>query len=100
MSDNQRRLMEAIDTHNLVLALALPTGKILPRIARAVRRWSVGAGSPIVLSRLVTVEAGESLGLPAGDLEDKLAPYLRPLYERWPTGLGRQALEGAESPTA
>ena len=62
-SDGQAELMEAIDTHNLALALGpAGTGKTYLAVAKA-------------------VEAGESIGYLPGDMEDKLAPYLRPLYD-------------------
>ena len=47
---------------------------------RRLRRWRGGSVGRIVLSR-PAVEAGESLGFLPGDMEDKLAPYLRPLYD-------------------
>ncbi len=78
-SDNQRRLMEAIDQHNLVMALGpAGTGKTYLAIAKAVEALESGRIERIVLSR-PAVEAGESLGYLPGDLEEKLAPYLRPL---------------------
>ncbi len=49
-------------------------------IAKAVEALEAGKVGRIVLSR-PAVEAGESLGFLPGELEDKLAPYLRPLYD-------------------
>ena len=81
MSEGQKAMMEAIDTHNLVLALGpAGTGKTYLAIAKAVEALEAGKVGRIVLSR-PAVEAGESIGFLPGDMEDKLAPYLRPLYD-------------------
>jgi len=80
-SPGQAKLMEAIDARNLVLALGpAGTGKTYLAIAKAVEALEAGKVGRIVLSR-PAVEAGESLGFLPGELEDKLAPYLRPLYD-------------------
>jgi phosphate starvation-inducible PhoH-like protein len=80
-SDNQRALMEAIGRHHLTLALGpAGTGKTYLAITAAVEALEAGRVSRIVLTR-PAVEAGESLGFLPGDLHDKLAPYLRPLYD-------------------
>lgn len=80
-STGQARLMEAIDARNLVLALGpAGTGKTYLAIAKAVEALEAGKVGRIVLSR-PAVDAGESLGFLPGDMEDKLAPYLRPLFD-------------------
>jgi len=80
-SKGQTALMEAIDTHSLCLALGpAGTGKTYIAIAKAVEALESGKAGRIVLSR-PAVEAGESLGFLPGAMEDKLAPYLRPLYD-------------------
>jgi phosphate starvation-inducible PhoH-like protein len=81
MSEGQKAMMEAVDSHNLVLALGpAGTGKTYLAISKAVEALEAGKVGRIVLSR-PAVEAGESLGFLPGDMEDKLAPYLRPLYD-------------------
>ena len=55
-------------------------GKTYLAIAKAVEALEAGKVGRIVLSR-PAVEAGESIGFLPGELEDKLAPYLRPLYD-------------------
>jgi phosphate starvation-inducible PhoH-like protein len=73
--------MEAIDDKNLIMALGpAGTGKTYIAIAKAVEALEAGKVGRIVLSR-PAVEAGESLGYLPGDMEEKLAPYLRPLYD-------------------
>jgi phosphate starvation-inducible PhoH-like protein len=80
-SKGQQALIDAIDAHNLVLALGpAGTGKTYLAIAKAVDALQAGKVGRIVLSR-PAVEAGESIGFLPGDMEDKLAPYLRPLYD-------------------
>jgi phosphate starvation-inducible PhoH-like protein len=77
----QQSLMDAIDRENLVLALGpAGTGKTYLAIAKAVEALEANKVGRIVLSR-PAVEAGESLGYLPGAMEDKLAPYLRPLYD-------------------
>jgi len=80
-SPGQEALIKAIDAKNLVLALGpAGTGKTYLAIAKAVEALESGSVGRIVLSR-PAVEAGESIGYLPGDAEDKLAPYLRPLYD-------------------
>jgi phosphate starvation-inducible PhoH-like protein len=80
-SPGQQQLMDAIDAKNLVMALGpAGTGKTYLAIAKAVEALESGRVGRIVLSR-PAVEAGESIGFLPGGAEDKLAPYLRPLYD-------------------
>ena len=80
-SEGQTQMMTAIDEHNLVLALGpAGTGKTYLAVAKAVEALEAGTIGRIVLSR-PAIEAGESIGFLPGDMEDKLAPYLRPLYD-------------------
>lgn len=80
-SEGQSALMKAVDENNLVLALGpAGTGKTYLAIAKAVEALEAGSIGRIVLSR-PAVDAGESIGYLPGDMEEKLAPYLRPLYD-------------------
>src|SRR5690242_13394213 len=80
-SANQQVLMRAIEQHHLTLALGpAGTGKTYLAISAAVDAFEAGSVGRIVLTR-PAVEAGETLGFLPGDLHDKLAPYLRPLYD-------------------
>jgi phosphate starvation-inducible PhoH-like protein len=92
-SDNQRKLLEAIDQRNMIVAVGpAGTGKTYLAIAKAVEALDNGKISRIMLSR-PAVEAGESLGFLPGALEDKLAPYLRPLYDALSDRLGAKRLK-------
>jgi phosphate starvation-inducible PhoH-like protein len=85
--------MECIDKQSMVLALGpAGTGKTYLAIAKAVEALEAGKIERIMLSR-PAVEAGESLGYLPGDLEEKLAPYLRPLYDALSDRLGRKRLK-------
>ncbi len=80
-SEGQAKLMEAIDQSNLIAALGpAGTGKTYLAIAKAVDYLRAGKIARIVLCR-PAVDAGENIGFLPGDMEDKLAPYLRPLYD-------------------
>ncbi|NWG71371.1 MAG: PhoH family protein [Parvularculaceae bacterium] len=80
-NDTQERLLAAIDETALVFALgAAGTGKTYLAVAKAVEALEAGRVRRIVLSR-PAVEAGESLGFLPGDMQEKLSPYLRPLYD-------------------
>jgi phosphate starvation-inducible protein PhoH and related proteins len=80
-SENQRVLLEAIQSHDLTMALGpAGTGKTYLAVSAAVAAMDEGKVGRIVLTR-PAVEAGESLGFLPGDLHEKLAPYLRPLYD-------------------
>jgi len=80
-SDNQRRLIEAIENYNIVVSVGpAGTGKTYVAVSKAVEALESGQVSRIVLSR-PAVEAGENLGYLPGALDEKLAPYLRPLYD-------------------
>ena len=93
-SENQRRLMEALDSENLVVAAGpAGTGKTFLAISAAVEALEEGRIGRIVLSR-PAIEAGESLGFLPGDVQDKLAPYLRPLYDALNDRLGPKRLKG------
>jgi len=80
-NDAQQQLMDAIDASPLVFAAgAAGTGKTYLAVAKGVEALDQGRVRRIVLSR-PAVEAGESLGFLPGDMEEKLSPYLRPLYD-------------------
>jgi phosphate starvation-inducible PhoH-like protein len=93
MSALQQRLMDAIDERSVVVTLGpAGTGKTYIAIAKAVEALEKNRCARIVLSR-PAVEAGESLGFLPGDLTEKLAPYLRPLYDALTERLGTKRLK-------
>jgi len=93
MSPMQQKLLDALEERSVVLALGpAGTGKTYLAIAKAVEALDAGRAGRIVLSR-PAVEAGESLGFLPGDLQEKLAPYLRPLYDALTERLGTKRLK-------
>ena len=73
--------MKAIEDHSLTLAIGpAGTGKTYLAITAAVEALEKGEVERIILSR-PAMEAGESLGYLPGDMHEKMAPYLRPLYD-------------------
>ena len=93
-SPGQAELIAAIDAKNLVMALGpAGTGKTYIAIAKAVEALEAGKVGRIVLSR-PAVEAGESIGFLPGEMEDKLAPYLRPLYDALSDRLSMKRVRG------
>ena len=80
-TENQAELMKAMDDKALVAALGpAGTGKTYLAVCKAVEALQKGKVARIILSR-PAVEAGEQIGFLPGAMEDKLAPYLRPLYD-------------------
>jgi len=80
-SINQRRYVEAIEQHDMVFGLGpAGTGKTYLAVAMAVSALLAKKVSRIILVR-PAVEAGERLGFLPGSLQEKVDPYLRPLYD-------------------
>jgi len=78
---NQRRYLEAIDASDIVFGIGpAGTGKTYLAMAQAVTFLVAKKVSRIILAR-PAVEAGEKLGFLPGDLQEKVNPYLRPLYD-------------------
>lgn len=78
---NQRRYVDAIETHDMVFGIGPSgTGKTYLAVAMAVDALLTKEVSRIILAR-PAVEAGERLGFLPGTLQDKINPYLRPLYD-------------------
>ncbi|HWS54425.1 MAG TPA: PhoH family protein, partial [Pyrinomonadaceae bacterium] len=80
-SATQRRYIEAIQNNDVVFGIGVAgTGKTYLAVAMAVQALMQKQVSRIVLAR-PAVEAGERLGFLPGDLQEKVDPYLRPLYD-------------------
>jgi phosphate starvation-inducible PhoH-like protein len=80
-SANQRRYLDAIEEHDIVFGIGpAGTGKTYLAMAQAVGYLLAKKVSRIILAR-PAVEAGEKLGFLPGDLQEKVNPYLRPLYD-------------------
>lgn len=77
----QKRYVEALRKHDIVFGIGpAGTGKTYLAMAHAVAALKAREVSRLVLTR-PAVEAGEKLGFLPGDMQDKVDPYLRPLYD-------------------
>lgn len=80
-SEGQREYLEAIEENDIVVGIGpAGTGKTYLAVAMAVDALHKKRVKRIILAR-PAVEAGENLGFLPGDLQEKVDPYLRPLYD-------------------
>ena len=78
---NQKRLVESMSKNDMVFAIGpAGTGKTYTGVALAVKALKDKQVKRIILTR-PAVEAGENLGFLPGDLNEKLDPYMQPLYD-------------------
>lgn len=89
----QKGFVDAIERHDLTLAIGpAGTGKTFLATVLAVRLLQERRVERLVLTR-PAVEAGERLGFLPGDLQQKVDPFLRPLYDALHTVVGRERTE-------
>ena len=89
----QRQYVEAIQSHDIAFGIGpAGTGKTYLAVAMALAALKKEQVNRIVLTR-PAVEAGEALGFLPGDLQEKIAPYLRPLYDALRDMLDPEELE-------
>ena len=85
---NQKRYVKNLMNKDIIFGVGpAGTGKTYLAVMYAVSLLKEGAVKKIILTR-PAVEAGESLGYLPGDLKEKIAPYLRPLYDALYDALG------------
>jgi len=90
---NQALLLEAMAKNHLVVAAGpAGTGKTYLAISAAVEALEAGRVDRIILSR-PALEAGETIGFLPGDVHEKMAPYLRPLYDALNDRMGGKRLK-------
>jgi phosphate starvation-inducible PhoH-like protein len=78
---NQKRYVDAIDAHTVVFGIGpAGTGKTYLAMAKAVQALQAKEVNRIILTR-PAIEAGERLGFLPGTLNDKIDPFVRPLYD-------------------
>ena len=78
---NQKKYVDSIKDNMIVFALGpAGTGKTYLAMAMAINAFKGGEVNRIILTR-PAIEAGENLGFLPGDLQSKVDPYLRPLYD-------------------
>jgi phosphate starvation-inducible PhoH-like protein len=89
-SVRQREYVEAIRSHDIVFAIGpAGTGKTYLAIASALAALKNGEIERIFISRPV-VEAGENLGFLPGDMQEKIEPYLRPIFDAFRDTIGQE----------
>ena len=87
-TSGQRKYINAIEKTDLVICVGpAGTGKTYLSVAKAVMAYKSKAVERIILTR-PAVEAGEKLGFLPGDLQNKVDPYLRPVYDALQDMLG------------
>ena len=92
-SEGQRQYWNTLQKYEVVFGVGAPgTGKTLLAVAAAVKAFAAGDVKKIIITRPV-VDAGESLGFLPGGLEDKIDPYLRPIFDSLELLLG---IDGAQ----
>ncbi len=89
----QKRYIDAIRKNDIVFGIGpAGTGKTYLAMAMAITAFKNGEVDRLILTR-PAVEAGEKLGFLPGDLQDKVDPYLRPLYDALYEIMGAEAFE-------
>jgi len=87
---NQKRYLQFIRKHDIVFGIGpAGTGKTYLAVAAALSALQDGHVEKIILTR-PAVEAGEALGFLPGDLQEKILPYLRPLYDAMFDMIGKE----------
>ena len=89
----QKKYVDAIKNNTIVFGVGpAGTGKTYLAVALAVKSFKAHDVNRIILTR-PAVEAGEKLGFLPGDLQDKVDPYLRPLYDGLSDMLGMESFQ-------
>ena len=89
----QKKYVDAIKNNTIVFGVGpAGTGKTYLAVALAVKSFKAHDVNRIILTR-PAVEAGEKLGFLTGDLQDKVDPYLRPLYDGLSDMLGMESFQ-------
>lgn len=89
-SVRQKEYVEGVASHDIVFAIGpAGTGKTYLAVAMALAALKRGEIEKIFLSRPV-VEAGENLGFLPGDLQEKIDPYIRPIFDALHDMIGRE----------
>lgn len=87
---NQKRYLQAIDAHPITFGIGpAGTGKTYLAMAMALKELLEGRVERIILTR-PAVEAGEALGFLPGELQEKILPYLTPLYDAMNDMIGKE----------
>lgn len=86
----QKEYVELIQSKSLIFGIGpAGTGKTYVAVAMAIREFKAGRVKKIIITR-PAIEAGENLGFLPGDLQSKVDPYLRPIYDAMEEILGTE----------
>ncbi|MGK0456980.1 MAG: phosphate starvation-inducible PhoH-like protein [Zhongshania aliphaticivorans] len=89
---NQKRYLQCIDQNTVTFGIGpAGTGKTYLAMAMALKELLAGTVERIILTR-PAVEAGEALGFLPGELQDKVLPYLTPLYDAMNDMMGKEPI--------
>ena len=89
---NQKRYLQCIDQNTITFGIGpAGTGKTYLAMAMALKELLAGAVERIILTR-PAVEAGEALGFLPGELQEKVLPYLTPLYDAMNDMMGKEPI--------
>ena len=92
-TSNQKKYVSQIKQNTIVFGIGpAGTGKTYLAMAMAITAFKEGTVQKIILTR-PAIEAGENLGFLPGDLQQKIDPYLRPLYDALEEIMGRETFE-------
>ncbi len=87
---NQKRYLETVNRSDLTFAVGVAgTGKTFLAVSCALKALKDGQVSRIIITRPI-VEAGERLGFLPGDLQEKVNPYLRPIFDSFVALVGME----------
>ena len=90
---NQKKYVQSMKDNTIVFGIGpAGTGKTYLAMAVAITAFKEGLVQKIILTR-PAIEAGENLGFLPGDLQQKIDPYLRPLYDALEEIMGRESFE-------
>ena len=87
----QKRYLDIIENKDLIFGIGpAGTGKTYVAVAMAIKAFKSGKVKRIIVTR-PAIEAGENLGFLPGDLQSKVDPYLRPIYDAMEEILGHES---------
>jgi phosphate starvation-inducible PhoH-like protein len=92
-TEKQKEMMEAIENASIIFGIGpAGTGKTYIAVRKALELLATNQVNKIILSRPAVEAEGEKLGFLPGDMQEKLHPYMLPLYDILKEAMGQQTL--------